>query len=96
MRSLHVVAENLLAYKFVLKKVFGQEAQVESLAFFFCSGFFNGSRVLFFIRLCAGDFTQNDSPFHQIARKRIHARKNQSSFESRRTKIRTQLSNGPR
>lgn len=95
MRSLHVVAENLSAYKFVLKKVFGQEAQVESLAFFLLE-IFNGSRVSFFIRLCAGDFTQNDSPFHQIARKRFHARKTQSSFESGNTRIRTQMSNGSR
>lgn len=42
MRSLHVVAENLSAYKFVLKKVFGQEAQVESLAFFFARDFLMG------------------------------------------------------
>ena len=61
--------------RFVLTKKSGRRFKL-SLLPFFCLEILVICRVSFFIRCALEIFSENDKPFHQIARKRIHVRKN--------------------
>ena len=76
MRSPHVVVENLSAYKSVFKKNW-QEVEISPPAFFLTKNFGMKPHLIYH-KLALGKVYATVKRIHQIARKRIPARNNQS------------------